>query len=109
MNERSLHGEVSRLRQESEYARESQKENELLRTEVHVMHERMRRLDPSQPHIYGQYTSQLAQQSHANGQPAQMSLPPMSTAVQQPQQYNAMPPPAQMQGVEYGGQVRAGY
>lgn len=109
MQERSLHGELTRLRQEAEYARESHKENELLRTEVHVMHERLRRLDPSQPHIYGQYTSQLAQQPmHVNGQPTQMSLPPMSTAVSQ-QQYNAMPPPAQMQGVEYGAAVRAGY
>lgn len=101
--ERTFATEVSRLRAEADYAREAQKENELLRTEVCVMHERLRRLDPASPHIYGHYTSQLTQhQSQANGQPAQVSLPPMNTTAPPSQQYNGMPPPAAMQGVEYG-------
>jgi len=98
-----------RVRNEAEYARECHKENEQLRTEICVMHERLRRLDPSMPHIYGQYTSQLTQQqSQANGQPAQMALPPMNRPAPQ-SQYAPMQAPGAMQGVEYGVAQRSSY
>jgi len=101
MAERTLHSQVNRLKDDASYARESQKENELLRTEICVMHERLRRLDPGTPHIYGHYTSQLTQhQSQSNGQHSQMPLPPMHTGGAQAH-YNGMPPAAAMQGVEY--------
>lgn len=68
------------------------------------MHERLRRLDPGTSHIYGQYTSQLAQhQTQVNGQHSQVSLPPMHASAQQQQQYSGVQAPGQMQGVEYGG------
>jgi len=96
---------MTRLRTEAEYAREYHKENEQLRTEICVMHERLRRLDPNMTHIYGQYTSQLTQQQNqANGQPAQIGLPPMHHA-----QYAQVPPPAAMQGVEYAVAPRTSY
>ena len=104
VQERAMHAELHRLRSNEELARDSHKENELLRTEICVMHERLRRLDPSTPHIYGQYTSQLTQhQSQANGQaPPHMGLPPVSSHMA-PSHYNQMPPPpsSAMQGVEY--------
>ena len=109
MAERNLHGEMSRLRAEADYARDAHKENELLRNELCLLHERLRQLDPSQPHIYGQYTSQLSsQQNQANGQLARMPLPPINAAVPQPQ-YTAMAPAAAMQGVEYGAPMRQAY
>lgn len=115
MNERNLHNEMTRLRADSEYARESHKENEMLQTEISVMHERLRRLDPTGSHIYGQYTSRLAQQQtqqqaaqQVNGQPpAPYALPPMNSAPPQhqthPSHYNQIAQPGAMQGVEYGG------
>ncbi|KAJ9627126.1 hypothetical protein H2203_003587 [Taxawa tesnikishii (nom. ined.)] len=109
INERSLQNEVGRLRQESEFARDSAKENELLRTEILVMHERLRRLEPNNPHMYGQYTSQLTQnQAQANGQPPPFSLPPMNSVAPQ-QQFNSMAPSVAMQGVEYGAPSHGAY
>lgn len=98
-----MRNRLSQISTEAEYAREYQKENDQLRTEICVMHERLRRLDPSMPHIYGQYTSQLTQQqhSHANGQAPHPGLPPMGHPPQH--HYAPMPPPpGAMQGVEYG-------
>jgi len=99
-----MHSELMRARSEAEYAREYHKENEQLRTEICVMHERLRRYEPTMPHVYGQYTSQLTQQqTQANGQPAQqMALPPMNHHAPQ-QQYAPMQVAGAMQGVEYGG------
>lgn len=111
MQERTLHGELSRLRNDAEYARESHRENELLRTEAGIMHERLRRLDPSTPHVYGQYTSQLTQQiqqQQSNGQQTSISLPPINSSVSSAQ-YGSMPHSAPMQGVEYGASARSGY
>jgi hypothetical protein len=86
----------------------------MLKTEVQVMHQHLRRLDPQASHVYGHFTSQLNQQqqqqqqqppppsSHppqSNGS-AGMSLPPLN-AGPGPSQGGA-PPPAPMQGVEYG-------
>lgn len=118
MSERQLHTELTRLRAEADYARESHKENDALQTEISVMHDRLRRLDPAGPHIYGQYTARLAQQQtqqQVNGQPAApYSLPPVNAPTQQQQQhqhqvYNPMPPPGAMQGVEYGIPSRSSY
>ena len=87
--------ELSRLQRESDYGREAQKENDMLKTEVQVMHQHLRRLDPNAPHVYGHFTSQLSQgaPTQTNGAPG-ISLPPLNP----PQQ-----PAAAMQGVEYGG------
>lgn len=110
MQERNMHNELMRARGEAEYARESYKENEQLRTEICVMHERLRRLDPSMPHIYGQYTSQLTQQqTQANGQAPQMGMPAAGSHHAPQAPYAPMPPPAAMQGVEYGVAQRPNY
>ncbi|KAL1305704.1 hypothetical protein AAFC00_007294 [Neodothiora populina] len=120
MQERNLHGEMTRLRADADFARESLKENDSLRTEIQVMHERLRRLDPAGQHIYGQYTSRLAQQQtqqQSNGaHPAPYALPPMNSAPpppqhqQPPQHYGQIqPPPGAMQGVEYGASQRSSY
>ena len=116
LNERNLHSEVQRLQRDSEYGREAQKENEMLKTEVQVMHQHLRRLEPNAPHVYGHFTSQLSQQqaqpqqrpqSQTNGNPP-ISLPPL-TSVQgtgsnpsQPSFGSVSAANAAMQGVEYG-------
>jgi hypothetical protein len=115
--ERQLHAEVTRLQRDSEYHREAHKENDMLKTEVQVMHQHLRRLDPQASHVYGHFTSQLNQQqqqqqqqqpppapssSHqpqANGG-AGMALPPLNAGPGSSQ--GGPPPPAPMQGVEYG-------
>ncbi|GAB7342493.1 hypothetical protein MBLNU457_g0688t1 [Dothideomycetes sp. NU457] len=101
-SEHNMRNRLSQISTEAEYAREYQKENDQLRTEISIMHERLCRMDPSMPHIYGQYTSQMTQQhSHANGQAPRTGLPPMSHPPQH--HYAPMPPPpGAMQGVEYG-------
>ncbi|KAK4973346.1 hypothetical protein LTR28_011262 [Elasticomyces elasticus] len=97
--ERHLNSEINRLRSDAEYAREAHKEISSLRTEVAVMHQHLRRLDPNSPHVYGHMTSQLSQQqTQSNGPtPAQIALPPLHAAPI-PAQYGAVA----MQGVEYG-------
>lgn len=103
-NERQLHAEVQRLQRETEYMREASKENEMLKTEVQVMHQHLRRLDPNAPHVYGHFTSQLSQQqsqSQSNGNSG-ISLPPLNAA--QGNGQNA--PAAAMQGVEYNNSGR---
>lgn len=119
MQEHNVRAEMQRLRQDADFARESHKENKLLQTEIEVMQERLRRLDPTSQHIYGQHTARLAQQQtqqQSNGQhAAPYSLPPMNSAPPQPQQqshqqhYPQMPPPGAMQGVEYGANQRSSY
>lgn len=76
----------------------------MLKTEVQVMHQHLRRLDPNAPHVYGHFTSQLSQQqsqAQSNGNPG-ISLPPLNA----PGGGQAPPfggaPTAAMQGVEYG-------
>lgn len=117
--EHGLHQEMQRLQRESEYAREAHKENDMLKTEIQVMHQHLRRLDSNATHVYGHFTQQLNQQG-----PPQMSqqgppqtnggiaLPPLNQpqAAQGPPPSafgNGMqPPPQAMQGVEYGGYGR---
>ncbi|CAK1354415.1 Protein esc1 [Cercospora beticola] len=109
-NERNLHAEVQRLQRDNEFGREVHKENEMLKTEVQVMREHLRRLEPNAPHIYGAFTSQLnqisqQQQPQGNGAPG-IALPPLNTAQnvgQAPAPFNGAPGgSAAMQGVEYG-------
>ncbi|KAF4551013.1 Helix-loop-helix DNA-binding domain-containing protein 2 [Elsinoe fawcettii] len=111
--ERHLHDEVQRLRRDVEYARELQKENEQLRTEVCVMQERLRRVEPNNPHIYGAYTSHLTQQqSQPNGQQQQhiSALPPVLPSHQHQQHPHAYAGhAAPMQGVEYALPTRPSY
>lgn len=104
-NERNLHSEVQRLQRDSEYGREAQKENDMLKTEVQVMHQHLRRLDPNVPHVYGHFTSQLSNgsQSQSNGTSG-ISLPPLNQGQggQGGGPFGNGPAPAAMQGVEYG-------
>lgn len=104
--ERQLHSEVQRLQRDSDYGREAHKENEMLKTEVQVMHQTLRRLDPNAPHVYGHFTSQLSQPAPApaqtNGTSA-ISLPPLNTQGHSAPFGGGPPPGAAMQGVEYGG------
>ena len=103
-HERQLQSEVQRLQREFDYAQASHKENELLRTEVRLMHQALRHLNPSAPHVYGQFTSQLSQvpPPHTNGVPA-ISLPPLNSQTHPPPFAGGPPPAAAMQGIEYGG------
>lgn len=115
--ERHLGNEVARLQREVEYSREAQKENELLKTEVQVMYQTLKRLDANAPHVYGHFTNQLSQ---PNGGPSSgISLPPLnppgSSAGRQHEyaphpQHPSQPSQtggAAMQGVEYAyGQAR---
>jgi len=103
-NERNLHSEVQRLQRDSEYGRDAQKENDMLKTEVQVMHQHLRRLEPNSPHIYGHFTSQLSNpqsQSQSNGTPG-ISLPPINQSQGSGQGNGFGNAPAAMQGVEYG-------
>ena len=104
--ERNLQQELQRLQRDSDYGREAQKENEMLKTEVQVMHQHLRRLDPNAPHIYGHFTSQLSQsqpQPQTNGGP-NISLPPIhqTTAPNGHGPAGTFGSNAAMQGVEYG-------
>ncbi|KAK0870848.1 hypothetical protein LTR87_013164 [Friedmanniomyces endolithicus] len=103
VNEHHLTTELQRMQQDSGYAREAQKENEALRTEIQLMHQHLRRVDPNAPHVYGHFTSQLSQS--AGQQTNGVSLPPLNPGQgPPPSAFNGGPPPvAAMQGVEYGG------
>ncbi|KAK5174379.1 uncharacterized protein LTR77_001459 [Saxophila tyrrhenica] len=106
--EHRLQQEVSRLQREIDYNHEAQKENDMLKTEVQVMHQHLRRLDPNNTHVYGQFTNQLnqaqAQQSSQQNGASGISLPPINP----PGPANGPHPPygtsghGAMQGVEYG-------
>lgn len=110
--EQRLQHEVSRLQREVDYTRDAQKENDMLKTEVQVMYHHLRRLDPSNPHVYGHFTGQLSQnQSQHGGQPngtSGVSLPPLNPPGSSngghghgaPGYGNG--PAGAMQGVEYG-------
>lgn len=107
---RQLHQEVTRLQRDADYTRDSIKENEMLKTEIQVMHQHLRRLDPNAPHVYGHLTSQL-QQAAPGGQSngaSNISLPPLApTQPPPPVPFSSVPPAAAaMQGVEYGGYAR---
>lgn len=115
LQERQLHGEVQRLQRDSEYGREAQKENDMLRTEIQVMHQHLRRLDPNAPHVYGHFTGSLSSQNsqppQTNGTGSAISLPPINHATgngagptSAPAFAAPQPPsaPGAMQGVEYG-------
>ncbi|KAF2152982.1 hypothetical protein K461DRAFT_285887 [Myriangium duriaei CBS 260.36] len=120
--ERAFHEEIARLRGDLEYARDLHKDNEALRTEICVMHERLRRMEPATPHIYGAYTSQLSQQTQPGGQPPQQhhghhvgSLSTMGGShSHQPHHahagpYSSISQSAPMQGVEYALPTRPSY
>ncbi|KAJ4382758.1 hypothetical protein N0V86_001981 [Didymella sp. IMI 355093] len=102
--------ENARLRPEADYSRRAQEDNELLKNEMTAMWNNLRRLDPSNPHIYGQMTQILAQQQGNTPAPTNNVLPPLQQQQQQPQpqppsqqpQWGA-PAPTAMQGVEFGG------
>jgi hypothetical protein len=98
--------EVHRLRDASDFARDAQTQIDNLQTEIAVMQERLRRMDPGSTHIYGACTSKLSQaqaQAQANGQAHQFSLPAMNAAPTPQQHYAASGTASQgMQGVEYG-------
>jgi len=101
--ERQMHTEVQRLKRDSDYFREAHKENDMLRTEIQVMHQHLRRLDPNAPHVYGHFTSQISQQAGAqtNGTSG-ISLPPLNPA-SGPAAFSSVAPTAAMQGIEYNG------
>lgn len=104
-NERNLHAEVQRLQRDSDYGREAHKENDMLKTEVQVMHQHLRRLDPQAPHVYGHFTSQLSQQqsqTQSNGAPS-ISLPPLNPGQSNGQSHApfGQARPGEMQGVEF--------
>lgn len=114
--ERQLANEVQRLQRDVDYGRDAHKENELLKTEVQVMHQTLKRLDPNAPHVYGHFTSQLSQPNGSSG----ISLPPLnppgssgrheygSSHASAPSASQQQQQPAAMQGVEYGyGRERA--
>ena len=78
----------------------------MLKTEVQVMREHLRRLEPNGAHIYGHFTSTLNQQQQQGNGGNGMALPPMNTAQgvgQGSGTFNGVAAPAAMQGVEYGG------
>ena len=104
--------ELGRLRHDAEYAHDARKENDLLKREVMAMQSRLQHLEPNNtPHVYGVLTSQLNQpQSHSNSQTNgnAINLPPLnppgsSGGHGHTNGYSSgPPPPAAMQGVEYG-------
>lgn len=124
-NERHLANELSRLQHDSEYARDAQKENDILKTELQVMHQAMTRMDPNAPHVYGHFTNHLSQtqqqqqpsapQTNGSAGPggagAGVSLPPLNPTNSHgsahggpsgPGSAFGAPPAGAMQGVEYG-------
>ncbi|KAF2498608.1 hypothetical protein BU16DRAFT_300360 [Lophium mytilinum] len=90
--------ENARLRPDAEYCRRAQEDCENLRTELHTMWQHMRRVDPNNPHIYGNMTNMLAQQ-HGQAPASTTILPPL----QQAPPWGPPPPSAAMQGVEFAG------
>jgi hypothetical protein len=80
----------------------------MLRNELSAVWQHLRRLDPGNPHIYGNMTTVLAQQYNNNPAATTNILPPLQQQQQQqqtptqPQQW-APPPPTAMQGVEFAG------
>jgi len=104
LNERQLATELQRLQRDSDYGREAHKENEMLKTEIQVMHQTLRRLDPNATHMYGHFTSQLSQPAgHQTNGASAISLPPIASQGPQAPYSTFTPPAAAMQGVEYGG------
>jgi hypothetical protein len=108
--ERQVLSELHRLRDASEYARDAGVDIKNLQTEIAVMQERLRLVEPGNPHVYGAHSSHLSQlqaQAQANGQPHQYTLPSMNSAPPPPQPYNGSGTTSQgMQGVEYGNASR---
>lgn len=108
-HERNLQAEVQRLQRDHEFARETHKENDMLKTEVQLMREHLRRLEPNAAHIYGHFTSQLNQQQAQGPGGAGIALAPLNTAPgigQAAGPFNGAAAPAAMQGVEYGTYTR---
>ncbi|KAF2025824.1 hypothetical protein EK21DRAFT_103680 [Setomelanomma holmii] len=104
--------EITQLRPEAQNYRRAQEEVDLLRNELATTWHALRRADPANPHIYGSFTGQLAQQHVNTPAPSSNVLPPL----QHQQQPPPPPPPSaggggsgwsngssSMQGVEYGG------
>jgi hypothetical protein len=86
-------------------------ENHMMREEILNMRAELQRLNPSDPHVYGNFTNQLAQEQGIHNQQSRPPLPPIGGA-QSPASGWAPPTHSQgphqpgsqaMQGVEYGG------
>ncbi|OCK76258.1 hypothetical protein K432DRAFT_150965 [Lepidopterella palustris CBS 459.81] len=90
--------EMQRLRQEAEYGRHAQNETEVLRGELHAAWQHLKRIEPNNPHIYGDMTSRLAQQHAQTPNSGGNILPPL-----QPPQWGGLPSSGAMQGVEFAG------
>lgn len=87
-----------RMRTEIDIGRRCDEENRVLRGEVQAMWQYLQRVDPSNAHVFGNLTNQLAHdQSQAPAQPSTV-LPPLHQAQQQPWQ---QPASNAMQGVEF--------
>lgn len=110
-SEQRLHTELSRLQHDAEYAHDARQENDLLKREVEAMQCRLQQLEPNHAHIYGQWTSRISEskQRHPQTNGTAINLPPLnppgsSGGHGHSNGYSsaAAPPPAAMQGVEYG-------
>lgn len=99
---------MQRLNSEREYARDAVKENELLKTEVQVMHQALKRLNPSDNHVYGQFTQHLQNQQPQQNGGSGLNLPPINPPGSRHEASGfggpgvGSGPGAAMQGVEYG-------
>ncbi|KAF2836262.1 hypothetical protein M501DRAFT_987434 [Patellaria atrata CBS 101060] len=95
--------ENQRLRPDADYARKVHEENELLKNEVVTLWQQLRRLDPTNGHVYGNFTSMLAQQPGPNPSIPHSILPPLPPPTAPPNWQQQPPPSSAMQGVEFGG------
>ena len=83
-----------------------------MKTEVQVMYQTLKRLEPNAPHVYGGYTTQLSHSSQQPNGSSGINLPPLNNpgSRYEPSGFNGGPPSshgAAMQGVEYGGYGQA--
>ena len=93
-----LRRDNDRMRQESEITRRCEDENRQLRAEVHAMWQHLQRVDPGNPHVFGNLTNQFTRDhpQAPNNHPG--VLPPLG----QNQWASPAPPaPTAMQGVEF--------
>ncbi len=114
-NEMRLQHELNQLRRDSEFTRDTAKENELLKTEIQIMQQHLRRLEPNNAHVYGTYSHSITNQGPAAHPPqtngtSGISLPPLNPSgssngqhANQHSGFGGSAPAAAMQGVEYNG------
>ncbi len=109
-SEQHLATELNRLQRDAEYAHDTRQENDLLKREVEAMQCRLQQLEPNHAHIYGQWTSRVSEskQRHPQTNGTAISLPPLNRPASSGGHghgtgySSGAPPPAAMQGVEYG-------